>query len=198
MSQHLTSFNLPAVAPLKGSQIDDLIVSSGKVRMGIFDGPGSPSGIDGLRRAINEADRFQSEVNQQANALRGLMAPISVADIGKQVMIFVSSWPNASGGDLAGYGAQLAQDVIDCQPSRYAITEGFRKLRRTSKFLPSISEVMAALEDAHKRIRNASLHIAELPHAITEARAKLEVMEARELRFAAMQGAGSVDRFGNA
>lgn len=126
-----------------------------------------------LRAAIAEAESFvaASALSDQVKAL-GRVA--SSAEVKRFLLMLVSAWPNASQGDLAGFGLQLRSDVEDQRPSVYGLQEAAVKLRRSSKFLPSIAEVLDAIEAADKRIVVAVTTIDRIPEALAEARALLE------------------------
>jgi hypothetical protein len=109
-----------------------------------------------------------------ADELRRVGAIAPRTELKAFVRMLVSAWPNASqNNDLAGYSAQLAQDVERVRPSRYALEVGARQLRRTSRFLPSISEVLDALEEADHRIIRATRALAQLPARLAEAKQAL-------------------------
>ena len=67
-------------------------------------------------------------------------------------------------------------DVIERRPCRYALRAALRHLRQTSRFLPSIAEVLAALDEAQTRIRNTAFHVEQIPAALERARADFAAM----------------------
>jgi hypothetical protein len=56
------------------------------------------------------------------------------------------SFPNAGEIDREAYMRVLMEDVADIQPSIGDLEAACRNLRRTLKFIPAISEMMAALD----------------------------------------------------
>ncbi len=90
-----------------------------------------------------------------------------------EISKLVGAFPNAPNADLRPFGALLVEDVISKNPSRYAIAAACRKLRQTRKFLPAISEVLEAIEDAERTINYARKSLEELPARIRDASAEL-------------------------
>lgn len=95
-------------------------------------------------------------------------------EVKRFLQMLVSAWPNASQGDLAGFGLQLRSDVEQQRPSVYALQAAAKQLRRTSKFLPAIAEVLDALEAADKHITAAVTTIDRIPAALNAARVLLD------------------------
>lgn len=182
--QLTTHLDLPVPSKPKDSGLAGFLTEAGAIRMGIFDGPGGYGSVSDLRANITKAEAFLADCAASSASLRSAMEPMPPADLKREILSLIASWPNASGSDLTGYGAALVLDVADRQPCRYAIKDSFRTLRQTSRFVPSISEVLATLDAAQSRIRNASLHIAAMPEALVLARTALARLEAAEARSA--------------
>ena len=65
-----------------------------------------------------------------------------------------SAWPNITNADLAGYTAQLIDELDRERPTWFALSEGVHRLRRATRFIPSICEVMDTLTALDKEVRN--------------------------------------------
>ncbi len=114
--------------------------------------------------------------------LRGAVMPASAQEIRHWLEFLVAAWPNASQNDLAGYGAQLSQDVSAARPSRYALDASARTLRREAKFLPSISEVLGAIQAAEQRLFCAVHAHEHLPEWLDRAQDALAAAHRRQRR----------------
>lgn len=125
-----------------------------------------------LRDAIAEAEFFVASPNLP-DQVRALGRVATSDEVKRFLQMLVSAWPNASQGDLAGFGLQLRSDVEQQRPSVYALQEAAKRLRRTSKFLPSIAEVLDALDAADKRITAVVTTIDRIPAALAAARVLL-------------------------
>ena len=160
----LTTLTLP-IAGRTRDPVERLLDESGAAFMGCHQIGACHSVID-MRNAVAAAEIFLASVRAHGERIRAGSERLSDDEVARQVMVFVSAWPNASQGDLAGYGAQLLDDLLAEEPCRHALAETFRKLRRTMRFLPSIAEVLIELDLHQSRIRNTLTHIERLPSLI--------------------------------
>lgn len=136
--------------------------------MALFEGREFRLRDEELEPRVAQAEAFLRQCRDSNARLRDAAAPADDEEIATALLHFVGAWPNASHGDLAAYGAQLTQDVIERQPCRYALAEGLRHLRHTSKFLPSIAEVLAALDRMQTRVRNSVWHVEQIEKLLAE------------------------------
>lgn len=167
---------LPAAVPTRA--FDDLAQRLGQVSASLYRHTYQPKYE--LREAIPAAEALLAECADQADQLRSAMQPIPRDELKRAVAALLAAWPNAAHADLAGFGAQAMQDLIERRPCRRAVTDGFRRLRHTSRFLPSISEILAAIDEAQRVLRNTSALIGELPKQLEEGRARLAEQDRRE------------------
>ena len=174
----LPSLRLPA-AP-DSPPLDKLLAASGPAFMAVYDPNRAGRDVATLRDAIAGAERLLANASALGSTLVEAVERETADAISRQLDAFTSAWPNASRGDLAGYGLHLVLDVADRAPCRYALRSALRELRQTSKFLPSIAEVLTALDAAQARVRDTAWHLAELPGHVALARADLIAAEARE------------------
>ncbi len=159
--------------PIPVGPMDTLLSASGPAFMGVFAPDGEFPELSVLRGHIARAEAFLDGCEAHAAALREAAEPVPVDEIGPALGLFVTAWPNASGADLAGYGAQLAEDVIERRPCCHALRTALRRLRQTSRFLPAIAEVLGALDAAQARVRDTAWHLEQLPAELDKARRAL-------------------------
>ncbi|RYC29545.1 hypothetical protein D3273_23450 [Lichenibacterium minor] len=175
----IASFDLAHLTPAAPSPLEVILSASGPAFMGVFAPDGGRPELSTLREGIQRAQAFLDSCAAQTGALRDAAAPLPVEAIGRQIGAFVTAWPNASKADLAGYGAQLAEDVIERRPCRYALQAALRRLRHTSRFLPSIAEVLVAIDGEQSRIRGTLWHVSQIPTELDRARTALAAAKGR-------------------
>jgi hypothetical protein len=114
---------------------------------------------------------------------------IKKAQISKHVSMLLGSFPNANPSDPEVYTMMLIEEVVAVAPTVVTLEAACRSIRRTSKFLPTISEVLEALAAQSKlwRVRNEALDCyddaaQELRAKIAEHRARLATKEADRVR----------------
>jgi hypothetical protein len=121
------------------------------------------------------AERALPHVQSMKAALAETMKPASPSETQNQLAVLVACFPNApKDTPLEVYGAALRADVEDAQPSRGALALACRNLRRDSRFLPTISEVLDALEVAETRLRHAAYRLDDVPRIVERRRAEIE------------------------
>ena len=168
----IAPFDVAHLMPAAAPPLEQVLAESGPAFMGVF-APGGRPDLSSLRDGVQRAEAFLDSCAVHADALREAAEPLPVDEIGAQIGAFVTAWPNASRADLAGFGAQLAEDVIERRPCRYALRSSLRHLRQTSRFLPSIAEVLMALDAAQARVRDTVWHVEQIPAELDRARAAL-------------------------
>ena len=176
MSLPVISSSSPTMRP--DDPLQDMLSGSAPAFMGVFHGIRA-AGRGELEARIQAAEAYLAHHSGRRVALMQALQPASMSELQQQVTPFPTAWPNASGADLAGYGAQLAMDVVDRRPSHYALVEGLRHLRQTSRFLPSIAEVMGAIDAVEDRLRTTAYHFDRLPEEIAKARRELDRVRQR-------------------
>ena len=62
--------------------------------------------------------------------------------IRKAIATLLGSFPNAAPGDPKVYTAMLLEEVNAADPSYEVLESACRKIRRTSKFVPAVAEVL--------------------------------------------------------
>jgi hypothetical protein len=97
-------------------------------------------------------DQLYSANQWNADELKALATPATKLQIAQCLALLLKSFPNAGAADAEVYGGMLVQDVAAAQPAIGDIQETCRHIRRTSRFLPTIAEVLDTLADAkHQR-----------------------------------------------
>lgn len=108
-------------------------------------------------------------IEMAAAAAKGL-AIISPSVAAREVATLVAAFPNAAPASPEIFMSTLIYDLLDLRIPDAILVEACRRLRRTSKFLPSISEVVRAAESLREDWRM----VEALPTMATQARAQLE------------------------
>ena len=175
----IAPFDLAHLTLAAPSSLEVILSASGPAFMGVFAPTGDYAEPSTLRNRIERAQTLLDSCAVHASALREAAEQLPVAEIGRQIGAFVTAWPNASKADLAGYGAQLAEDVIERRPCRYALRAALRRLRHTSRFLPSIAEVLVAIDGEQSRIRGTLWHVSQISTELDRARTGLAASERR-------------------
>jgi hypothetical protein len=115
-------------------------------------------------RELVASDGFQDAKREIAIALTQATEP----QIRATLATLVGAYPNASKSDLTAFGALLVMDVRAMRPTVFAISRAVTNLRRTSKFLPSIAEVIEAVKDAQDYLANIEGMASECPQLVIE------------------------------
>jgi hypothetical protein len=114
-------------------------------------------------------------------AIVTLRQPASELELQSHLAVLAGSFPNAPKSDLTIYGAALLEDVADMKPSRYAIMRACRQLRRTTRFLPTISEVLEAVREVERELGDLQDRINGLPNWIESKRNQYREWHQRQL-----------------
>jgi hypothetical protein len=122
--------------------------------------------------ALYTAEKWQASGGLETlrRQLDGLDKPATRDAIGAELLMLTCAFPNVGSRDLKVFEKLLAEDVAAAAPSRFALQLACRRLRRTSRFLPSIAETLEALAQETKRISGTRWRIDNLPRVIAEVR----------------------------
>ena len=176
MTQNIVTL-LPEVASEPVHPLDALAETYSAIWREYFDAGQGGAPAAALRRTLAKSEMFLKAVADLDADLQAALAPLDLPEIAAALRQFVLAWPNASKADLAGYGAHLISDVHRELPCRRALDEAMRLLRRNSKFLPSIAEVLAEISAVQRRMRNLAYQIGRKPAFIEKLRAEVEKQE---------------------
>lgn len=126
-------------------------------------GPRRP-GMGTAESSLTYLDAILPEAQALLEDLRNIARPATKIDIAKQLAVLVKCYPNigtADGGEV--YGRLLIEDVAAMQPSIGDIEGGCRQLRRTSRFCPTIAEVLQAIGEATQHRLEITRNVAAIP-----------------------------------
>ena len=114
------------------------------------------------------------EFKALAAAVAPLLETATVPEIKKEIAMLLAAFPSKD--DLTAFAALTIAEISSERPTRLMLAAACRELRRTSKFRPSIAEILQALRHVE---RNTSLRlkarlIVGLPRYIGRARQILD------------------------
>jgi hypothetical protein len=119
-----------------------------------------------IRDALQEARQALAGAAAHHEVLMRELAPASSDEIAQALDHLLRAFAWAPRGDLAGYGAQLADDIAELRPSRRALRLGCRKIRLGERSIPPIAKVYDAIGAADRTVRDAGKHLGALPERI--------------------------------
>jgi hypothetical protein len=131
----------------------------------------SQDALERLEAAIHAAQALAATVDLRAIEadLHEAGRPATAQEIKRQLQLLIGSFPNSGRNDLAIFGVALLEDVCEEKPGIVALTNGCRLLRRTSKFVPTISEVLTMIEQETQRHETALAAVREFSERIERA-----------------------------
>lgn len=94
------------------------------------------------------------------------LRPATNEEIASQLTLLMGAFPNAGKDDRTIFGRVLVEDVIAQRPGILPLLQGISQVRRTSKFLPSIAEVLEAITGVERRLHSTLVRIADYPLAV--------------------------------
>ncbi|WP_439925300.1 hypothetical protein [Nitrobacter sp. JJSN] len=89
-------------------------------------------------------------------------------EIAQCLALLLKAFPNASGADGEIFGATLIEDVVSAKPAIGDIQEACKYLRRTSKFVPTIAQVLEAHWEAKQEREVVTRSMAPIMRAIAK------------------------------
>jgi hypothetical protein len=146
-----------------------------------FSGPLFVASLRGNADDETAAALYAAEKWQAGGALETLKRQLEELDkpatrdaIGAELLLLTCAFPNVGSRDLKVFGKLLAEDVAAAAPSHVALHLACRRLRRTSRFLPTIAETLEALAQETKKIDSAKWRIENLPRVIDRVRREVD------------------------
>ncbi len=123
-------------------------------------------------QSLEAAETFvkSDEYHQLLADCRAAAEPASEREIRTELSCLVAAFPTAARADLKVFGALLVADVAAAKPSKYGLATACRSLRRTSRFLPSISETLEAIEKAERSLHYKRRSIETMPEHLAKIR----------------------------
>lgn len=173
----------PSEPELTQRDIDFLIEASNALIRA--DGTGD---LDQMRRAIGYADTIADDngLADTAKQIEALQRQATRRQIGEHVAVLIAAFPNAGKLDPA-FSRILCEDIAAMEPTIGALDFALRRLRRESKFIPVVAEVMDALAAAERRITSAASCLERLPARVVTVRQQLSLWQGR-YEAAALRG----------
>jgi hypothetical protein len=139
--------------------------------------------VGDIERAIVNAEALVAcGLELTARRIDKTLAAATADDIAPELAKLTAAFPNAARLDLAPFSVILAEDLLEAAPSALGLWLACRKLRRTSRFLPSISELLECIEEIDGQFRAAQRWIRDIPALIEQARRQLAYQHARRAR----------------
>jgi hypothetical protein len=116
-----------------------------------------------------------------------------------EVSKLIAAFPNApSKADLRAFGALLLEHVRARRPSKGALAKAAWTLQATCRFVPTIAEVLEALEEAEADLRYVLKYLERMPEAVESAaksyEAAIEAMRPRTPEELAAAEAARIER----
>jgi hypothetical protein len=137
-----------------------------------------------LQEALAAAVSLLAKRNFRAlvASLDSAIEPASITDIKREVALLLAAYPSKD--DLAPFAQLLVAEIASDPPSRLILAAACRKLRRTSKFRPSIAEVLELLKEERSReLRRIDDAIGSVPMRRSGTKRNSMLLAAQELRF---------------
>lgn len=125
--------------------------------------------LENIRQVLSGLPTNET-VTELAAVARTALAASTEMFVRRQVADLIGSFPGANLTDPETYISALIFDLVDAQVPDAVIYFACQKIRRASKFFPSIAEVLSACEGLQRRWQRA----AEFPQRLETLRAKLE------------------------
>ena len=159
----LTTFNPSAAFE---SEVADLLHAYDDLRDALFE-----QNRQKIASALSPAKRIA--VDELRLQLDAAGAPASHNEIVAAVAQLMSVTKMTGGLNVDVYLKTLIEDIEREAPTRIVLLMAMRKVRHTTDFIPSIRQVMVALEETAANFRSASYRLKSLPERIMEAEAFL-------------------------
>jgi hypothetical protein len=118
--------------------------------------------------ALARAEALAKDLKDLKGRLDAVRQPATVKQIAALCARLVAAYPTKNRDPE--FGSILFEEVAATQPSVGALEATVRHLTRTEKFLPSVAEVLEALDAAESRLAHKSRELEAAPERIEEAR----------------------------
>lgn len=161
--------------------------------------------VESAEVGLNAARLLIATTPDLDERLDAALRPASRDEVRKALALLVDAFPAQRAGNPEAYVRQLVEDVYDDRPSLAALECAAREIRRTERFVPTISVVLETLGTYQRMFSQAEaagrvlrVGVSRLEKTIEVARERLGEMEdaaaaARERRQAATEAAQAAD-----
>ncbi|MBA2689987.1 MAG: hypothetical protein H0U63_04210 [Burkholderiales bacterium] len=102
-------------------------------------------------------------VEQQRAVIQGAAAPAARGSVGGYLALLMKAYTNSGMQDSKVFGRLMLEDVMSMEPTIAAVEIACRQWRRSSKFLPAISELLVEVKAAKSQVDNTVEFIERLP-----------------------------------
>jgi hypothetical protein len=165
---------LPSVNPQEAVEmaVDSALKIAEAVRPSNWpDDPGAQPAT--LRTAIARVEAL--DLQDLGGRLDAALRPATVKDVGVLLARLVAGYPTKNRDPE--FSTILFDEVAAVQPSLGGLDAAVRYVLRSSKFLPSIAEVLEALGEAERRLHSKRQELAKTPERLDAARTRLKYLE---------------------
>jgi hypothetical protein len=122
-----------------------------------------PRGLSHHEHLLTVIETMLPEAEALLARVEKFSAPASKTQLANHLAVLLKSFPNAGKDDAEVFGRMLCEDVGAQHPTVGGIEAACRHLRRTSRFIPTISEVLAALAEAEESQRKTIVVLSSFP-----------------------------------
>jgi hypothetical protein len=126
---------------------------------------GDRNGRSHYEHLVATIDELTPTVDKLCMQLEKLNKPATKLQIANHVALLLKSFPNSGKDNAEVFGRILVEDVAAMLPTIGCLEAACRALRRSCRFIPTISETLAALEAAEASQRQASRFLSGLPES---------------------------------
>lgn len=138
--------------------------------------------LDDVEKAAAEARRALPAIDHHVEVIEKARRPATNAELAQHLAATISAFPNINGGvDPEMFARLLIADISALRPTVGAVEAGCRKVRRTAKYLPPISEFFSEIEGAEAVLYGLAQRIASVDRHLDQAEAWVRDERARRL-----------------
>jgi hypothetical protein len=137
-------------------------------------GENRPANVSSNLHQLQVTESLLPEAEKHLARIAKLSAPASKTQIASHLAVLLKSFPNGGKDDAQVFGRMLCEDVGAQAPTVGGIEAACRQLRRTSRFIPTISEVLEALAEVEAQQRKVINTLAALPEGCKRLAARVQ------------------------
>jgi hypothetical protein len=184
--------SLPVLEGVKPERVLEHLDKHNEIEMAILRTVGWKADEEALWGSTEKIERAVAElrnviaavpkmhvVSAYSEAIRQSLDLRTEATLLDQVGDFLVSWPNATPPDPAAFAGLMIRDLADEGFADCVLVQAFRNVRRTSKFMPSIAEVIDECRAVVGRWRCAQRNAERVEAKRTEMQEALKAAEHR-------------------
>jgi len=135
---------------------------------------------DGVTKdALDQAEEYRRTLPKLQRIIEGQFAYASNSDIAFEVSKLAGSYPSASRQDLSAFASILCDDIAEDRPTVHALRAAMKQLRQSSRYLPSVAEVLTALKATKAPWTDYRFYLENFDRHLAEARRRLQCARQR-------------------